>query len=116
VLGHPKTTPHEYASVKGLRKKIIDGVAVLEAFFCNVNPNFEQAVKAGRYKKRSASFSADGHLLHVGFLGALPPAVKGLSEVAFSEHISDCELEHNPAVVNALARYEKARDHHNMRQ
>ncbi len=52
-------------------------------------------VDSGRYKKRSASFYAPDspnnpvpgvyYLRHVGWLGALPPGVKGLDEVSLTE-------------------------------
>jgi hypothetical protein len=42
-------------------------------------------VRRGLFKKRSAAFYNDGTLRHVGFLGAMPPAVKGLADVAFAE-------------------------------
>jgi hypothetical protein len=52
-------------------------------------------VKAERFKKRSASFYAPDdpsnpkpgvwYLRHVAFLGAQPPAVKGLKDIEFSE-------------------------------
>ena len=55
-------------------------------------PQFTDWVAAGRYKKRSASFYTADHpsnptpgkpyLRHVGFLGAQPPAVKGLADFA----------------------------------
>jgi len=48
-----------------------------------VVPEFQSAVENGLYKKRSASFYPDGRLRHVGFLGAAPPAVKGLADIGF---------------------------------
>ena len=41
------------------------------------------------YEKRSASFYPDGRLRHVGFLGAAPPAVKGLAGIAFGQEDKD---------------------------
>jgi len=42
-------------------------------------------LKKKMFKKRSISLYPDLKLRHVGFLGAVPPAVKGLPDFAFSE-------------------------------
>ena len=83
--GHPKDDAPAYGWVDGLKKVARDGKNVLMAKFKNVVPEFEDAVKNERYKKRSASFYPDGRLRHVGFLGAVPPAVKGLADLSFSD-------------------------------
>ena len=84
VLGHPETNAPAYGWVRGLRRKVRDGVAILEAKVKQVAPEFKAWVNSGAFKKRSASFYQDGRLRHVGFLGAAPPAVKGLPDVSFS--------------------------------
>lgn len=91
VIGHPKMDAPAYAWVKGLQ---LDG-DVLKAEFDQVHPEFAEMVADGRFKKVSASFyladSPDNpkqgslYLRHVGFLGAMPPAVKGLRNPEFSE-------------------------------
>jgi hypothetical protein len=83
VVGHPKDNAPAFGWVEGLRAEVKDGAKVLLAKFKEVVPEFEELVKAGRYKKRSAAFYSDGRLRHVGFLGALPPAVKGLADLKF---------------------------------
>ena len=85
VIGHPKENAPAYGWVSGLKKEMKNGMAVLLAKFKDVIPEFEEMVKKGMFKKRSASFYPDGKLRHVGFLGAVPPAVKGLAEIGFSE-------------------------------
>lgn len=85
VIGHPKTDDPAYAWVSDLRSVVTNGATFLEAKFRDVAPSFEAMVKDGLYKKRSAAFYPDGSLRHVGFLGAAPPAVKGLANVAFRE-------------------------------
>ena len=90
VLGHPEHDKPAYGWVEGLRKvaedvKGIGKVNVLYAKFKDVVPEFAQAVKDGLFKKRSASFYPDGRLRHVGFLGAMPPAVKGLANLKFAQ-------------------------------
>lgn len=91
VVGHPKADAPAYGWVKSL------GVqnGVLTADFAQVDEGFADLVKAGRYKKVSASFYPPTSpnnpkpgvwtLRHVGFLGAQPPAVKGLSAISFAD-------------------------------
>ena len=85
VVGHPADNAPAFGWVKGLKEAVKDGVKVLLAKFKQVVPELEDAVAKGLYKKRSASFYRDGRLRHVGFLGAMPPAVKGLQNMAFGE-------------------------------
>ncbi|MCR1837667.1 peptidase [Pasteurella caecimuris] len=92
VIGHPKDNAPAYAWVKGLN---IEG-DTLKAELTQIDPNFAEMVEAGRFKKVSASFYlADSphnpkpgylYLRHVGFLGAMPPAVKGLRNPEFSDN------------------------------
>ncbi|OOF63021.1 peptidase [Rodentibacter pneumotropicus] len=94
VIGHPKDSAPAYAWVKRLN---VEG-DILKAEFAQVDPNFAEMVEAGRFKKISASFYlADSphnpkpgylYLRHVGFLGAMPPAVKGLRNPEFSDNES----------------------------
>lgn len=81
VIGHPAENAPAYGWVEGLKKQ---GDFLL-ARFKQVEPAFADMVKQGLFKKRSAAFYPDGSLRHVGFLGAVPPAVKGLPDMSFSE-------------------------------
>jgi hypothetical protein len=91
TVGHPKNNAPAFGWVTALKKipkriqKGKDKVNVLLARFKQVPAEFEAAVKEGLFKKRSASFYPDGRLRHVGFLGAAPPAVKGLSDLKFDD-------------------------------
>lgn len=90
VAGHPKSDDPALAWVKSLH---ING-DVIEAEIDELNPEFEAAVKAGSYKKVSASFflpdspsnptPGNPYLRHVGILGAATPAVPGLPTLNFS--------------------------------
>lgn len=90
VVGHPRLDAPAYGWVKGLSAS--NG---LEAEPHQVDPAFAEMVDAGRFKKISASFFAPDspqnpvpgcyYLRHVGFLGAQPPAVKGLRAPEFGE-------------------------------
>jgi hypothetical protein len=89
VIGHPQENAPAYAWVEGVRQRMRDGKKVLEAKFKQVVPEFAQMVEKGLFKKRSASFYPDGRLRHVGYLGAAPPAVKGLKDIAFDDGNGD---------------------------
>jgi hypothetical protein len=84
VVGHPKDNGPAYGWVEGLKSSFKDGVKVLMVKCKQVMPEFEEMVKRGFFKKRSACFYSDGRLRHVGFLGAMPPAVKGLQDMGFN--------------------------------
>jgi len=79
VIGHPKDNAPAFGWIDGLKRQ----GAVLLARLKQVAPEFAQMVAEGKFKKRSVSFYPDGTLRHVGFLGAMPPAVKGLKDIAF---------------------------------
>lgn len=83
VLGHPEHNAPAYGEVEKLF--VQDGVLFAES---RVNEQLEQHILNGEYNHISASFylptSANSpmpnqhYLRHVGFLGAMAPAVKGL--------------------------------------
>lgn len=91
VVGHPKDNGPAYGWVKGLQ--FAEGTVQAEPD--QVDPAFAELVNAGRFKKISASwYTPDSpsnpkpgayYLRHVGFLGAQPPAVKGLKSASFAE-------------------------------
>lgn len=82
VVGHPEDNAPAYGWVVELR---LSGDR-LEARFADTDDEFERLVREGKYRKRSASFYLNPPALrHVGFLGAQPPAVKGLREIQFAE-------------------------------
>lgn len=119
VIGHPDDNAPAYGWVKSLSAK--DGK--LYAEFGEMDEGFVSLVKQGRYKKISASFYPPNHrsnpkpdnwyLRHIGFLGALPPAVKGLSPVSFNDNsdgvVSFGELSESEKLVfdikNIFARF-----------
>lgn len=91
VVGHPRLDAPAYGWVAGVSA---DG-ADLYVTHKQVDAAFAEMVNAGRFKKRSASFYPPDHpsnpvpgvwyLKHVGFLGAQPPAVKGLRDCSFAD-------------------------------
>ncbi len=89
VIGHPKDNAPAFGWIDALKRE----GNVLLARLKQVAPEFSQMVQEGRFKKRSVSFYPDGTLRHVGFLGAMPPAVKGLKDIAFGEEVPVYEYE-----------------------
>ncbi|WCA60268.1 peptidase [Agrobacterium tumefaciens] len=99
VIGHPKQDGPAYGWIKSLEVKDGRIVAVPE----QVDATFSEMVRAGQFSKRSAGLyhptqtgnptPGKYHLRHVGFLGAEPPAIKGLKPVEFAEGELAIELE-----------------------
>ncbi len=91
VVGHPTTDAPAFGWVERVEARP-DG---LHAIPRQVNGEFAELVRKGSYKKVSAAFypatAANNpkpgvpYLRHVGFLGAEPPAVKGLKGIQFAE-------------------------------
>lgn len=92
VVGHPKDNHPAFGWIDHL-ELTKDGVVL--AHPKQVDADFAELVEQGKYKKRSASWYLPDspnnpkpgtlYLRHVGFLGAMPPAIKGLKDVQFSE-------------------------------
>lgn len=81
VIGHPENNMPAYGWIESL--KVVGDKLVAKAK--DVIPEFKEALQKKLYKKRSISLDENGKLRHVGFLGAAPPAVKGLADIKFSE-------------------------------
>lgn len=92
-VGHPADNAPAFGWVAGLKDETRDGTRFLLARFKDVVPEFSALAKQGVYKKRSASFYPDGRLRHVGFLGAAPPAVKGLADIGFGDGDGQLDFE-----------------------
>lgn len=106
VLGHPKDNDPAYLWVDGLKR---DGESLF-AKFGDINPAFDDGVALGAYRNRSIKVVRDRkhglRLWHVGWLGAQPPAIDGLSAnpVQFSaDELDDAfEFSADEDAVNAL--------------
>lgn len=91
TIGHPKGNAPAY----GWIGKLSFAEGNLEADPTQVDPQFAELVKEGKFKKVSASFYEPDapqnpkpgvyYIRHLAFLGAQPPAVKGLRAVDFSD-------------------------------
>lgn len=112
VIGHPAMDDPAYGWAASLA--IADGV--LQATARDVEPSFAELVNSRRYGKVSSAFYAPAHpanpvpgvfyLRHIGFLGAQPPAVKGLPNPSFADAGSDglvIEFSENNFVVFEFA-------------
>lgn len=82
VIGHPKVNSPAYGWVDKLKR---DGKTLL-ATFKDVSREFAEWVNKGLYKTRSISLYEDNTLRHIGWLGAQPPAIKGLASYQFAEN------------------------------
>lgn len=91
VIGHPKDNDPAFGWIEKLK---LVGDTIL-AKPKQVVKEFADAVKQGLYKKRSISLYPDLTLRHVGFLGAVPPAVKGLADLKFNDSESPIVFEFN---------------------
>jgi hypothetical protein len=84
TVGHPKTdTAPAYGWVSALKR---DGKKLL-AQFKDVVSDFADLVQQKIYKNTSIGITGDMDLRHIAFLGGVPPAVKGLSDIAFSANV-----------------------------
>lgn len=107
VIGHPKSNAPAFGWVEALKRV---GKSVF-ARFKQVLPEFAELVREGRFKKRSISLYPDGTLRHVGFLGAVPPAIKGLGDFSFSDHETPLdyeeEIQHQQEEQNSMPTVEE---------
>lgn len=89
VIGHPKANAPAFGWVDKL-KRVGDTLYAMPKQLAN---EFVEMVKKGLFKKRSISLYPDGSLRHIGFLGAQPPAVKGLPDVEFKDDDQSATIE-----------------------
>ncbi len=85
VFGHPATDGPAQGWVAAVRRQ----GAKLQARFDQVSDGVKNAVKNGQFGNVSIRKSRDGCLMHVGLLGARPPAIDGLGPVEFALHEED---------------------------
>lgn len=92
VIGHPRMDDPAYGHAVSLS---LGSKNVVLAEPANVDPAFADAVNNERYDSISASFWSPTnprnpvpgvyYLRHIGFLGAVPPAVPGLKQPSFAD-------------------------------
>ena len=81
VVGHPALNAPAYGWI-GAFRRVGD---VVQAKASSVADEFADLVKRHLYKNRSLALGPGLRFRHVGFLGAQPPAVKGLKDIQFSD-------------------------------
>lgn len=97
VIGHPVNNSPAYAWVESLKRI----GSTLLAKFRDVDKQFQDLVNQGRYQKISIALYPDKLLRHVGFLGAVPPAVKGLKAPTFNDaDQAITKLEYEKPIIN----------------
>lgn len=92
TVGHPA---HDLPAYGWVRRLAVDGDRLVLREHRDVEPRFAEMVRERRFPKRSTSLYSPDHpsnpkpggwyVRHIGFLGAQPPGVKGLKEIAFAE-------------------------------
>ncbi len=110
VLGHPVTNGPAFGWISAFAAYRGE----LEAELDRLDPAFIAAVKTGRYATRSISLYPPDHPSnprpgayyprHLGFLGAAPPAVKGLRPAELAGAF--CELA-SPEVIRPMTQLEQ---------
>lgn len=110
VVGHPKTDDPAYGWAKALHIKGPDLFVEPD----QVNPEFAEMVRSGAFKKRSLKWYRPTdpanpkpgvwYPQHVGFLGAVPPAIKGLKPVELAQGDNLVEVEFSQWEDRTIAR------------
>lgn len=108
VIGHPKTNDPAFGWTGELKRER----GSLFAKFRDVEPTFSAAVESGRYRKRSVRLAQTDQglkLMHVGFLGAMPPAISGLQAMNYATpedaELLDFEMDaYTPGVMSRVLR------------
>ena len=90
VVGHPPINAPAFGWI-GAFRRVGD---IVQAKASSVADEFADLVKRHLYKNRSLAFGPGLRFRHVGFLGAQPPAVKGLQDIQFNreEEFMDVEF------------------------
>lgn len=89
VVGHPTQNSPAYGWVESLKTR---GGKIL-AKIKQLDSEFRELVNNGRYNRVSIALYPNMLLRHIGFLGAVPPAVKGLKPAQFADaEYSEYEL------------------------
>lgn len=81
VIGHPSDNAPAFGWVAGI-KRVGDGLYLK---YKDVAAEFKDWAAKKLFKKKSIAVYPDGSLRHIGYLGAMPPAIKGLPDFAFND-------------------------------
>lgn len=100
VKGHPDTDAPAYGWVRELRYN--EAAKIMEALIAP-SSEFVEEIRGEAYKKVSIALYDDLMLRHIGFLGAVAPAVKGLDPVKFSSAMKYAEYDFEEPIANPAA-------------
>lgn len=102
VIGHPKQEDRAYGWTASLSYS--DGHLWVNPE--HVEPNFAELVETKAFRNRSASWYMPDHPnnpkpgtlypKHIGFLGAVPPSLKGLGDIQFNEQAGPVDFAEDP--------------------
>jgi len=107
VIGHPKENAPAYGWVEGLKR--VGQYLYYKPM--QVVPAFKEMVNKGMFKKRSISMYPDGTLRHIGYLGAVPPAIKGLPDHMFMVEEDSITIEFEEYRIPMIGRmFQRLRD------
>jgi hypothetical protein len=81
VVGHPSDNAPAFGWIAAIKREGND----LLVQYRDVAAEFTDWARKKLFKKKSIAIYPDGSLRHVGYLGAMPPAIKGLPDFAFAE-------------------------------
>jgi len=81
VIGHPKIDAPAWGWVDEVKKE----AGRIWVRFSDLVPEFAEMVKKKMFPNRSIALNPDLSIRHIGFLGAVPPAVKGLERIKFTD-------------------------------
>lgn len=81
VIGHPSDNAPAFGWISAMKRVGND----LLVSYRDVAAEFKEWVAKGFYKKKSIAVYPDGSLRHIGYLGAAPPAIKGLPDFQFND-------------------------------
>lgn len=81
VIGHPSDNAPAFGWVEGI-KRVGEGLYLK---YRQVVDEFKEWNRKGMFKKKSIAVYPDGSLRHIGYLGGMPPAIKGLPDYQFSD-------------------------------
>lgn len=98
VLGHPKSDDPAFGWIEDFKRE----GDTLYAKCKDVVAEFENAVKEGIYPNRSISLNPDFTVNHIGFLGAVKPAVKGLGKIAFSQNEDEITFNFSDGLIDEI--------------
>lgn len=81
VIGHPSDNAPAFGWVAGIKRQG-DGLYLK---YKDVAAEFKDWASKKLFKKKSIAVYPDGSLRHIGYLGGMPPAIKGLPDFAFND-------------------------------